>query len=56
MSNGWVHEQDNLKRVVSDSDSTVKLDVFVARELGINRYESITDFDFSAGDDYWNSI
>ena len=23
MSNGWVHEQDNLKRVVSDSDSTV---------------------------------
>ena len=21
----------------------------------INRYENITDFDFSAGDDYWNS-
>ena len=55
MSNGWVHEQDNLKRVVSDSDSTVLSDVFVARELGINRYEHITDFDFSAGDDYWNS-
>ena len=54
MSNGWVHEQDNLKRVVSDSDSTVSSDVFVARELGINRYENITDFDFSAGDDYWN--
>ncbi|MEE2628130.1 MAG: DUF6607 family protein [Candidatus Latescibacterota bacterium] len=54
MPNGWVHEQDNLKRVVSDTDPTVSSDVFVARELGLNRYETITDFDFSAGDDYWN--
>src|SRR6185436_1735155 len=26
---------------------------YLARELGVNRYERLADFDFSAGDHYW---
>ena len=53
LPNGWVHEQDNLKRVLNTERSNEE-NIFVARELGINRYERITDFDFSAGDEYWS--
>ncbi len=52
---GWVHEQDNLKMVLDESgrpDSTLP---FRAREYGVNRYDRIRDFDFSAGDAYWES-
>jgi len=51
---GWVQEEDNLK-VVLDVDGAVdpKFGV-LARELGVNRYEAIVDFDFSARDVYWN--
>jgi hypothetical protein len=28
---------------------------YLARELGVARYEHIVDFDFSAGDRYWES-
>ncbi|MDZ7792034.1 MAG: hypothetical protein U5L08_16340 [Xanthomonadales bacterium] len=28
---------------------------FLAREVGINRYQRITGFDFSAGDAYWEA-
>ena len=53
LPSGWVHEQDNLKRVLpAPSDASNEASV-VARELGINRYQRITDFDFSAGDEYW---
>jgi hypothetical protein len=47
---GWVHEQDNLKLVLA-SGETRRL----ARELGVDRYERIGDFDFSAADSYWNA-
>ena len=43
---GWVHEEDNVK-VVLDGPAAK------AREIGVNRYERIVDFDFSAGDRYW---
>jgi hypothetical protein len=46
---GWVHEQDNTK-IVIDSDGVRHA---VARERGINSYTRISDFDFSAGRDYW---
>lgn len=50
---GWVHEQDNLKLVLGD-DAKPRADApYVARELGIDRYERIQGFDFSAGDAYW---
>ena len=49
---GWVHEQHNNKvvldtRSVPDSERAV-----LAREIGINRYERITGYDFTAGDRY----
>jgi len=48
--NGWVHEEDNLK-VRLDQQRTA--DSTVAREYGVNRYERINNYDWSAGDDYW---
>ena len=51
---GWVQEEDNLKMVL-DADGKVDSERGVlSRELGINRYEAIVDFDFSARDVYWN--
>jgi len=46
---GWVHEQENLK---------LKIDVdghkeYLAKEIGLNQYDRISDFDFSSGDEYW---
>ena len=47
---GWIHEQDNLKLVLAESGTRP-----LARELGVNRYERLRDFDFSAGDAYWTA-
>lgn len=46
---GWVHEQDNTKRVLAADGGTTPL----AKELGVNTYTRVTDTDFSAGRDYW---
>ncbi len=46
---GWVHEEDNLKVALDESDDERN----VARETGFNRYERIVDHDFSAGHKYW---
>lgn len=46
---GWTHRQDNLKAVLSDTGAR---DHFLAREYGVNRYQRITGFDFSPGDEY----
>jgi len=45
---GWVHEQHNRKLRIEKSKET-----FVAQEVGVNRYERITDPDLSAGEDSW---
>jgi hypothetical protein len=47
---GWVHEQDNWKRVAGDSSDTAQ---FLAQEWGINRYERITSPSLAAADEYW---
>ncbi len=52
---GWIHEQDNLKAVVYEQGRLDAEQPFVAREIGINRYQLIEGFDFSAGDDYWQA-
>ena len=49
LSTGWIHEQENLKKVLEEDGSYR----FVARELGFNRYQRIVNQDFSAGIDYW---
>jgi len=59
--NGWSHEQDNLKVVATspsersirgrlNPDYTVR-----GREIGLNRYDSIEEFDFSPAIDYWSA-
>ena len=47
---GWLHEEDNLKIQLGDSDDTA-----IARELGDTRYELLNDHDFQAGHDYWTA-
>jgi hypothetical protein len=47
---GWTHEQDNAK-LVQGGDRTRQL----AREVGVDRYERIVDFDFAPGDAYWKA-
>jgi hypothetical protein len=47
---GWVHEQDNQKLVVNDGKPRR-----IAREIGVDRYERLRDFDFTAADAYWNA-
>jgi hypothetical protein len=47
---GWTHEQDNEKLVLT-AGGTRQL----AREVGVDRYEQITGFDFAPGDAYWNA-
>ena len=51
MADGWIHEQDNLKAVVDPK--THKIEKQLAREIGLNRYQRIKNFNFSAGDTYW---
>jgi hypothetical protein len=49
---GWVQEEDNLKAVLDANGNLDSSQAFLAREVGVNRYEEIVDFDFSAGDEY----
>ena len=50
---GWVQEEENLKLVL-DAQGQPAVDApYLARELGVARYEHVVDFDFSAGDRYW---
>lgn len=57
---GWLHEQDNLKRLDLPQDSehpapTGATGHYRAREIGLNRYRRIVDFDFSAAEAYWTA-
>jgi hypothetical protein len=51
--NGWVQEEENYKVDLDSSGARVAEQPYLAKELGVNRYERIKDFDFSAGDAYW---
>ena len=50
---GWVHEQENYKVVLDKNGLPDKHTPFISKELGVNRYDLIQNFDFSAGDQYW---
>lgn len=50
---GWIHEEDNLKTVLSEAGELHPQQPYLAREAGLNRYRHIVDYDFSAGDAYW---
>lgn len=46
---GWVHEQNNKKVVLKENKKVL------AKEIGIARYQRIKDFDWSAGEEYWEN-
>lgn len=50
---GWVHEEENYKLQLNDAGEPAGGQPYLAKELGVNRYERIVDFDWSAGDEYW---
>lgn len=50
---GWVHEEENYKVVLDANGERAAERPYLAKELGVNRYERIKDFDWSAGDAYW---
>jgi len=47
-----VHEEDNVKTVLADSSSSAP--AARAREMGVNRYQLLRDFDFTPADEYWS--
>ena len=51
---GWVHSQDNVKTVLASPKVVDNNNPALAREFGLNRYERIADFDFSAAETYWS--
>jgi len=50
---GWSMEEDALKLVLDDNNEPVSEQPYLAREAGLSRYERILNYDFSAGDAYW---
>ena len=52
---GWVQEEENLKTVLGAEGEISDSTPYVARELGVNRYERIDEFDFSGADRYWQA-
>ncbi len=52
---GWVQEEENLKTVLEKPGRLAAGTPYLARELGVNRYERTDELDFSAGDAYWEA-
>lgn len=50
---GWVHEQDNLKMVVDEKGKELGNDPYLAKEIGLDRYERLSDFNDTAAKEYW---
>ncbi len=50
---GWAHEQDNLKMVVDGDGKELGNDPYLAKEIGLDRYERLSGFNDSAAREYW---
>ena len=50
---GWTQEEDALKLVLDEDNRPSSSQPYLAREAGLSRYDRVLDYDFSAGDDYW---
>ena len=50
---GWTQEEDALKLVLDENNRPSTAQPYLAREAGLSRYDRLLDYDFSAGDDYW---
>ncbi len=55
VANGWVHEEENYKVALRGPGQRAEDAPYLSKELGVNRYERITGFDFTAGDQYWEN-
>lgn len=53
LPSGWIHEQDNLKMRVDAQGQPQPDQPYLAREMGVNRYQPVADYDFEAGRAYW---
>lgn len=51
---GWVQEEENLKVALDAQGRRAAEQPYLSRELGVNRYDRVAGFDFSAGDEYWS--
>jgi len=51
---GWAMEEDTLKLVLDEANEPVADQPYLAREVGLSRYERVREYDFSAGDEYWD--
>ena len=54
LPNGWVQEEENMKRVLDDTSHSDSTMAYLSKELGVVRYERIVEHDFSACDEYWD--
>ena len=52
---GWTQEEDALKLVLDENNRPSSSQPYLAREAGLSRYDRVLDYDFSAGDDYWQN-
>jgi hypothetical protein len=52
-STGWLQEENNLKLALGGDNQPRGVLPYLAREYGVARYERIRDFDFSAGQEYF---
>jgi len=48
LPNGWVHEQDNSKLILTDGEPEI-----LVREVGVNTYLRTDEFDVSVATTYW---
>lgn len=51
--NGWVQEENNLKLALAEDGRPRARLPYIAREYGVARYERIRDYDFGAGQRYF---
>jgi len=52
---GWVQEEENYKVVLDEKGQPSGSYPYLSKEIGVNRYERLKDFDFSEGDKYWQA-
>lgn len=55
LPDGWVQEEENYKLVINETGKPASQAPYLAKELGIARYERIKDHDFTPGEAYWEA-
>jgi hypothetical protein len=53
LPNGWVQEEHNYKLVLDEQGNVDIAVPFLAKEIGLARYQKIVQHDFSPGDEHW---